>query len=395
MEEKLIQGYHYVSDISNLIIHKDKTVIDALSVIDKSEIGIAIVINSEGHVLGVVVDSDIRKFMLNGGTTSGAISEVMNKNPYLLKERFSKEDFLYAIRKGMKRNIPVIDDNNMPVGCVSNVIVKSKQTYNNVVVLMLGGRGIRLMPYTNNTPKPMLEISEKPLLEIIINQLSRQGFNRFIFTINYLEEHIRNYFKDGKKYGVNIEYIIEDEYLGTSGALGLIKEKLEEPFFVMNGDLLTKVDFRNILEFHEQEKNFATIGSTDYGISVPYGVFQMNGRQITKIIEKPVYKYYVNAGIYLFNPDVLELFREKQYYDMVDLLNVILNRDFKVTPYPIIEYWLDIGRVEEYKKANIDYKEHFEEKKPSPAVMVEEYKKINIPYKEHVKSRKQDIPLME
>ncbi len=395
MEEKLVQGYHYVSDISNLTIHKDKTVIDALSVIDKSEIGIAIVINSERHLLGVVVDSDIRKFMLHGGTTSGAISKVMNKKPSLLKKGFSKEDFLFAISKGMKRNIPVVDKKNIPVGCVSNVIIRSKRTYDNVIVLMLGGRGVRLMPYTNNKPKPMLEISEKPLLEIIINQLSRQGFNRFIFAINYLEEYIRNYFKDGKKFGVSIKYIIEDEQLGTSGALGLMKRNLEKPFFVMNGDLLTKVDFRNILEFHEQENNFTTIGSTNYGITVPYGVFQMNGQQITKIIEKPKYTYYVNAGIYLFNPKVLELFRERQYHDMIDLLNAVLNKGYKVSPYPIIEYWLDIGRVEEYKKANIDYKEHFEEKKPNPTLMVEEYKKININSTEFCKKRKLDMPLME
>lgn len=200
--------------------------------------------------------------------------------------------------------LPYVSAEGRLIGVVAQRTDTPKPLFDNLVVIMVGGKGMRLRPLTVETPKPMLPIADKPLLEVIVRQLAGQGFHRFVFALHYRFEQIQTHFGDGSAFGVRIDYLLEEQPLGTAGALALLTEALEQPFFVTNGDLLTKADFRKILDFHREEESDFTVGAVRYDISVPYGVLLQEDDYIKGIVEKPVYRHYVNAGIYLLNPEL-------------------------------------------------------------------------------------------
>ena len=219
---------------------------------------------------------------------------------------------------------------------------------------MLGGRGSRLMPLTKNTPKPMLKLDDKPILEHILKKFIKFGYWDFVFSVNYKHEIISNFFQDGKKYGVNIEYIREKEKMGTAGSLALIQNKPKETFFVMNGDILTNLNFENALNFHKEFGSTATMCVQEHLTKIPYGEVLTSDENIVSIKEKPIHRSYINAGIYLLEPNVLN-FIPKKFYDMPSLFNKLIKLDKKVTSFPIREDWLDIGVFNDYQRAKIDF----------------------------------------
>ena len=227
----------------------------------------------------------------------------------------------------------------------------------NLVLLMVGGFGKRLLPLTKNTPKPLLKVGRKPLLEFIVEQLSEYGFHKICMATHYKGDLIRSYFGDGKTWKVNISYIEESEPLGTAGALTLIESKyLTKPILVMNGDILTRLNFRQLLEFHESHTAQATMCVRECDFQIPYGVVESNGEQVSRIVEKPSQTYSVNAGIYVLNPSIIRnRNKSPEYYDMTDLLSEVVNSGNIVNKFPIIEYWMDIGQIEEYEKAQVEY----------------------------------------
>ena len=218
---------------------------------------------------------------------------------------------------------------------------------------MAGGFGTRLHPLTEKTPKPLLKIGDRPILETILEQFIDYGFHDFYISTHFKSELIKDYFKDGGLYGVNIHYIYEDVPLGTAGSLGLLPSSISDlPIIVMNGDILTKVNFEHLLDFHNSNKSDATVCVREYDFKVPYGVIETtNGCSIKSINEKPIHKFFVNAGIYVINKDLIDKIDGKRYLDMTDFLEGVINYN-KVNAFPVHEYWLDIGHISEYKRAN-------------------------------------------
>ncbi|MDP4181872.1 MAG: sugar phosphate nucleotidyltransferase [Bacillota bacterium] len=225
----------------------------------------------------------------------------------------------------------------------------------NYVVLMAGGEGNRLRPLTNEIPKPMLKVGNKPILEIIINQFKDFGFKNFIISINYLADIVEGYFSDGSNFGVNIEYIRETKSLGTIGCLRLLKDKLRMPFYVMNGDLLTKVNFYEMFEFHKTGSFGMTLGIRNYQYTLPYGVIDHEGDIITDFSEKPLQSCMINAGVYCLNPGVIDYIPEDLSFDITDLVDICIRNEVNVGGFVIKGYWVDIGQIEDYYRANSEY----------------------------------------
>jgi NDP-sugar pyrophosphorylase family protein len=229
----------------------------------------------------------------------------------------------------------------------------------NKVILMVGGLGERLGSLTKDTPKPMLKVGNKSILETIVENFKGYGYTNIVMCLNYKSEIIQDYFGDGSEFGVNIEYIVEEKRMGTAGALSLLKDNSKEPFFVMNGDLLTNVNFEKIHEFYLSNNAQALMCVREYESQVPYGVINIENTKIVSVEEKPTQKFFVNAGIYMLNPEVLKYIPKNEFYNMTTLFEKLIDKDKNIISFPIDGYWLDIGRFEEYKKANEEYNEVF------------------------------------
>lgn len=336
-------------------IHKDMSIIDTLRVIDKAALQFALVVSEGNHLLGVVTDGDIRRGLLRGLELSAPVAEVMNTKPLVANINQEKSYIANIMRKSALRRIPVVDENNVLTNLYTLEDVLYKRIRDNVVILMAGGLGTRLRPLTNSTPKPLLKVGNKPILETIIENFIDSGFHRFYLSVNYKSEMIEKYFGNGNRFGVEINYIHEKKRMGTAGALYFFPEKLTEPAIVMNGDLLTKVDFGEFMDYHKEKQAAATMGVREYSYQVPYGVIDYNGAEIVQIREKPSQQYLVNAGMYVLSPKVLSYIREKKYLDMPDLFNQLIESKEKTTVYPIREYWMDIGRIDDLEQAQRDY----------------------------------------
>jgi len=236
-----------------------------------------------------------------------------------------------------------------------------QEKHPNTVVLMAGGLGSRLRPLTDHTPKPMLPIGGKPILETVIGRFSKQGFSKFVISLNYKGDIIRNYFGNGHSMGVDISYIDENQRMGTAGALGLLEKEPDESFFVMNGDILTLVNFESLMDFHTRNASDATMCIREYGMEVPYGVVRLNKENIISIEEKPIQQFYVNAGIYVLTPETLNLIPRGLPMDMTGLFEKAVEKGMTTLSFPIREFWLDIGKPEDYERANLDYNRLFHE----------------------------------
>jgi NDP-sugar pyrophosphorylase family protein len=282
----------------------------------------------------------------------------MNPSPITGNTKQSVKELNNLMQKHNIAAVPILDENSKIVDLeISNTGISSqKKVYDNSVFLMAGGLGTRLQPLTDDSPKPMLQVGGKPLLEIILKNFIEHGFVNFYISVQYLPEIIMDYFQDGKNLGVSIKYIQEDQPLGTAGALGLIpQEALDSPIIVMNGDILTSVDFPALLDYHSKHEGAATMCVRDYEFQVPLGVIEGNGSKINMIKEKPIHKCQVNAGIYVINSDIVKIIPENKRVDMPDFLSDQISQGNSVHMFPIHEYWLDIGRLEDFNKAQIDY----------------------------------------
>jgi NDP-sugar pyrophosphorylase family protein len=224
---------------------------------------------------------------------------------------------------------------------------------------MVGGLGTRLRPLTENIPKPMLKVGDKPILQTIVEKFAEYGYTNIIMCVNYKSHIIQDFFGDGKEFGVNIEYIFEEQRMGTAGALSLLIEKPSEPFFVMNGDLLTNVNFEHLHNYHIATNSIATMCVREYDFQVPYGVVNIKDSKIVSIEEKPIHKFFVSAGIYMLSSEVLNYIPKNEFFDMPTLFEKLISLNKNTVSFPLREYWLDIGRMEEYKKANDEYSEVF------------------------------------
>jgi len=350
-----------MKDWKNCCLSEDSTIMDAVRVIDKSGKQIALIIDDNDILKGILTDGDIRRAVLKGVDFNNNISVVMNRNPVVAKIDQSNDEICEIMRNRIIHQIPVIDSDRHVVNLVSFTDLIGSRRHDNIIFLMVGGLGTRLMPLTKEKPKPLLNVGTKPILEIIIESFAERGFYKFYLSVNYKAEMIEKYFGDGSKWNVEINYIKEKKKMGTAGSLSLLPEKLSAPIIVMNGDILTKVNFSSLIEYHINENAAATMAVREYTSCVPYGVIETKDNKIVSIKEKPIEKRLVNAGIYVLNPEVLEMIEKNKYLDMPGLYQKLLERNQNVVAFPITEYWIDIGHLDDYEKAQLDYYSLWEE----------------------------------
>ena len=348
-----------MKNIENIKLKQNATIKEALGIIDSGAMQIALVVDDNDKLIGTLTDGDIRRGILRGLDLDSSIETIVFKEPAVAKISSTKEEILKLALSRKLHQIPVVDDNGMVLGIKEIEELVEPKIKTNRVILMVGGLGTRLRPLTQDTPKPMLKVGNKPILQTIVEKFAEYGFINITMCVNFNASIIRDYFGDGKEFGVNIDYVLEQKRMGTAGALSLLKERPNEPFFVMNGDLLTNVNFEHIFNYHILNKATATMCVREYDYEVPYGVVKMNDNKIIEIAEKPVQKFFVSAGIYMLSPEILDLIPKNEFYDMPALFEKLIKLSKNVISFPIREYWLDIGRMEEYQRANEEYKEVF------------------------------------
>ncbi|SEF42143.1 CBS domain-containing protein [Algoriphagus boritolerans DSM 17298 = JCM 18970] len=345
--------------MEEFIAFPSSTVREAMGRIEKNKKGLLFVIDSEKKLIGSLSDGDIRRGILNGAQLDEPILALMNAHPFFIStHEQGSVDLRFFEEKGFKM-IPVCDQEGKILHLLSSDPEKSFPPVENPVVLMVGGRGIRLEPLTQNIPKPLLKVGNKPILQTILERLHLFGFRNIFLCTNYLSDHIEEFCGDGSEFGLNIRYFKEEIKLGTIGAVKYLQDQLNLPFLVMNGDLLTSLNYKTVLDFHVEQRAELTIGSASYSTKVPYGVIQTEGHQVISILEKPTYSFRISGGIYALSPKVLELIPKGTFYDITDLMESLLRKNHPVVAFPIEEYWLDIGQHQDYEKANLDYKNLF------------------------------------
>lgn len=344
-----------MKDWKQVLIGPDMTLRVALERIDDSGIQLAVVVDTHGRLLGLLSDGDVRRALLRGGDLSISVASVMNPNPVVADQMLSRQEMLAIMRRKVLHHIPILDADRIVTGLATLDELAGIVRHSNWIILMAGGLGSRLRPLTENCPKPMLKVGGKPILENILEAFVEQGFCNFYISVNYMAETIMEYFGDGSRWGVTIQYLREDKRLGTAGALSLLPSLPNEPFFVMNGDLLTKIQFEAMLQFHKEHQASATMAVREYDFQVPYGVVRLDGARIEGIEEKPVHKFFVSAGVYVLSPDVMEHVGPDQYLDMPNLFDKCSSTGKFSAAFPLREYWLDIGRIEEFERAQVEW----------------------------------------
>lgn len=344
-----------MKNYKNITLSQNSTIRKALEKIDSGSMQIALIVDEDDKLIGTLTDGDIRRGLLSNLSLDDSIETIIFTTPTVARLGESKEAILQKALANKLKQIPIVDEEYKILGIkeIDELIRPSPRP--NKVILMVGGLGSRLQPLTNDTPKPMLKVGNKPILQTIVEKFAQYGFVRIVMCVNYKSHIIQDYFGDGSSFGVAIEYIFEEQRMGTAGALALLNQTPDEPFFVMNGDLLTDVNFEHLLEYHLSQNATATMCVREYDFQVPYGVVNIEGKNILSIVEKPIHKFFVSAGIYMLDSKVLTLIPQNEFYDMPTLFETLIAKNHKALSFPIRGYWLDIGRMEEYERANNEY----------------------------------------
>lgn len=343
-----------LGDISDLRVRANQTVRETIAAIGANRRQIALVVDAADHLLGVVTDGDIRRGILRGVGLEDSAVEIMNSQPKVAQHTDSSQMIIDQMAEFAIRHMPVVDRDGKIIGLFMADEIHPRPILATPIVLMAGGKGQRLYPLTRDVPKPMLPIGGVPLLEIILRSLAAQGFINVYISVNYLADVIVNHVGDGAAWGLKVEYVRENKPLGTAGALAELAGLMAEPFIVMNSDLLTLVNLREMLSFHSKERGKATVGVREHLFEIPYGVVNLTGSIVESMVEKPLHRSLVNAGIYALNPEVLDLLVPGEYCDMPTLLDLIMSKGDWVTAFPIHESWLDVGRPEDLNQAQTD-----------------------------------------
>ena len=340
----------------------DCTVRQALQQIEKASTGIALIVDDARHLLGTMTDGDARRAILNGLGLDAPVSDILARKsastaakPLTVPEGTPRERILRLMQERVIRHVPIVDAEGRVTELVTLEELVPKDHLPLQAVIMAGGFGKRLHPLTENLPKPMLPVGDKPLMELIVNQLKGAGIDKVNVTTHFEPEKIKDHFGDGSSFGVQMNYVSEETPLGTAGALSLMSEK-DAPLLVINGDILTQVDFRAMRTFHREHHADITVGVRQYDFQVPYGVIESDGAMVTGVQEKPVLNFFVNAGIYLLEPSVHKYIPRGERFDMTDLIKALLKQGRPVANFPIVEYWLDIGQHADYIRAQEDFK---------------------------------------
>lgn len=345
------------TDVNSFCISPSASLQQAIKKINENSLGIVLAVDEQKRLVGTITDGDIRRAILSNIDLPAAITVLLERKsktkyakPFFGVIGQDKQSYLKMLKEHQLSHLPILDKSNRVVGLITSdeFIVDSLASIDAVV--MAGGWGTRLLPLTEDLPKPMLSVGKKPLLEIIIEQLSSAGIKQVNVTTHHKPEKIKDHFGDGQNFGVNLSYVSEDRPLGTAGALGLM-DVPKETLLVINGDILTQVNFKAMLQFHREHQSDLTVAVRQYDLKVPYGVVECEETVVKCIKEKPVLSFLVNAGIYLLEPNVYSYIPEGEHCDMTDLIETLLSKKRQVVSFPIHEEWLDIGNHTEYQLA--------------------------------------------
>jgi len=343
-------------DWQNIFVSSSTSIREVIEKITRNTIQICLVVNEDNRLLGTVTDGDIRNGILKGLTLDEPVVGIMNDTPTVATQFDDRDQILATMRLKKIHHVPAVDDQGRVIGLETLDDILNPVEKDNVVVLMAGGLGTRLKPLTDDCPKPMLAVGNKPILETILTNFVDYGFKQFYLTVNYMAEIVTSYFGDGSRWGIDIRYIHEQQRMGTAGALGAMPVRPSAPLLVMNADLITKVNFNNLLAYHSQYGSKATMCVREYDFQVPYGVVKTDGNRFVGIEEKPVKRFFVNAGIYVLEPEVLDYVPTNSFFDMPQLFERIAQEQQNISVFPISEYWLDIGQMDDYMRAVSEFK---------------------------------------
>jgi dTDP-glucose pyrophosphorylase/CBS domain-containing protein len=342
-----------------ILVAADASVREVITAIDDGAVEIALAVDEDRRLLGTITDGDVRRALLTGTKLDDPITDVIHREATTAPMATSPTELLALMTERSIEQVPLIEGERV-VGLATLRDLVGATPEHGPVVIMAGGEGQRLRPLTDDTPKPMLKVGDKPLLEQVVEQIRDAGFQKVMMAVNYRREVIQEHFGDGSAFGIDIGYIHERERLGSAGALGLVREELDRPFIVVNADLLTKVNLGSLARFHSEQNNALTVGVRQCVIEVPYGVVELDGLAVSKLTEKPSLEFFVNAGIYAVSPEAVALMPEEvREFNMTDLIEAALAAGARVGSFPIREYWLDIGQLADYERAENDHATYF------------------------------------
>lgn len=333
------------------ILPNCSTLKDVIRCLNDSSMKIALVVNAQGVLEGTISDGDIRRGLLSGLDLESAIESITHRNALVVPPSFGRDMVMQLMRSNQLQQIPVVDEQQRVVGLHLWNEITTAPSRDNLMVIMAGGKGTRLMPHTENCPKPMVLVAGKPMLQHIIERSQQEGFNHFMVAINYLGHMIEEYFGDGSRFGVKIDYLREQASLGTVGALSLLAERPETSFVVTNGDIITDIRYGELLDFHIRHGATATMAVRVHEWQHPFGVVQISGVDIVGFEEKPIARTHINAGVYALSPDALDVLTYGEHCDMPTLFERIQAKFLRTVAYPMHEPWLDVGKPEDLKLA--------------------------------------------
>jgi dTDP-glucose pyrophosphorylase/predicted transcriptional regulator len=342
-----------LKDWSKVTLKTSDSLETAIKVLNAGGLQIALVVDSKRKLLGTITDGDIRRALINHLGMDCLVEDVMNSSPATALTSDAPNLVMSKMKSKNLLHIPIIDEDSILIGLETIQNLTYDKKYDNPVLIMAGGFGTRLHPLTEETPKPLLNVGNRPILETIIDRFINSGFHNFFISTHYKAKKIQEHFGDGSAWGVKIEYVNEEKPLGTAGAIGLLPKNLPKlPILMMNGDVLTKVNFEHLLAFHQAQDGLATMCIREYDVQIPFGVVNIDEQQAKSIVEKPIQKFFVNAGIYVFEPELVNKVSPNTSVNMPNLLEQQIKEGKTVAIFPIHEYWLDVGQMEEFERAN-------------------------------------------
>ncbi|MEF8866873.1 MAG: nucleotidyltransferase family protein [Salinibacter sp.] len=349
-----------MSDWHDCQVPSDASIREAMQAIEESELRIAVVTTDGDKLRGVVTDGDIRRGILDGLSLEQPVEDVMNEDPVVARRGSDPERIAQLMTDHRIHQVPVIDASGRVVRLMTIDDVVDSEERSTPVVIMAGGLGTRLRPITDDCPKPLVEVEGVPILETLLEQLAAQGFRRVYLSVNYKAQMIEEHFGEGADWGLQIEYLREEKRLGTAGPLSLLPDQPTEPVLVLNGDLMTTMNFGRLVDFHDEQAAMATMGVRRHRVEIPYGVVEIEDRRITGLEEKPSEEYFVNAGVYVLEPAALEQVPDDAFFDMPELFQLLVDDERAVSAYPIQKYWRDIAHQDDLQRAQAEFNQVFD-----------------------------------
>jgi dTDP-glucose pyrophosphorylase len=335
------------ADLSRAVVREFSTIEEVITNLETTGLKVALIINSDEQLVGIITDGDIRRGFIHGSGLKSLVAEIMNPTPTTVGEGVLPQEVFFMMKEFQIQHIPIVDKSMKLIGLhVENHGVEIKLRTNRVVI-MAGGKGIRLLPLTSNTPKPMVLVAGKPILEHILESFKQQGFYAFTICTNYLGELIKEYFGNGSNWGIDIDYLDEELPLGTAGSIRNLQETGNLPFVVINGDIISGINVGEMIDFHVENKAVATMAIRPYEIQNSYGVVETEGVNIVSIIEKPLYRYQVSTGVYVFDPNVVNLMPDSDVLQMPELLDHLRILGHRTLAFHFQDRWVDVGTLED------------------------------------------------